>query len=22
MWYAPANVEHGGEILGDEPVIL
>ena len=20
MWYAPANGEHGGEILGDEPV--
>ena len=22
MWYAPANVQHGGEILGDEPVVL
>ena len=22
MWYAPANVEHGGEILGDEPVVF
>ena len=22
MWYTPANAEHGGEILGDEPVIF
>ena len=22
MWYAPANVKHGGEILGDEPVVF
>ena len=22
MWYAPSNVEHGGEILGDEPVVF
>ena len=22
MWYAPANVQHGGEILGDEPVVF
>ncbi|MCY3812084.1 MAG: cupin domain-containing protein [Gammaproteobacteria bacterium] len=22
MWYAPANVTHGGEILGDEAVIF
>ncbi len=22
MWFAPANVPHGGEILGDEPVIF
>ena len=22
MWFAPANVEHGGEILGDEPVVF
>ena len=22
MWYVPANVEHGGEILGDEPVVF
>jgi len=22
MWYAPANVEHGGEILGDESVVF
>ena len=22
MWYAPANVEHGGENLGDEPVVF
>ena len=20
MWYAPANVPHGGEVLGGEPV--
>ena len=22
MWFAPANVEHGGEILGDQPVVF
>tara|TARA_B100001123_G_C14563917_1_gene731440 strand:+ start:47 stop:415 length:369 start_codon:yes stop_codon:yes gene_type:complete len=22
MWYAPVNVKHGGEILGDEPVVF
>ena len=22
MWYAPANVQHGGEILADEPVVV
>ena len=22
MWFAPANVQHGGEILGDEPVVF
>ena len=22
LWHAPANVKHGGEILGDEPVIF
>ena len=22
MWYAPANVAHGGEILGDEAVVF
>ena len=22
MWYAPANVKHGGEILGDDPVVF
>ena len=22
MWYAPANVKHGGEVLGDEPVVF
>ena len=22
MWHAPANVKHGGQILGDEPVIF
>ena len=22
MWFAPANMPHGGEILGDEPVIF
>ena len=22
MWYAPANVLHGGEILGNEPVVF
>ena len=22
MWHAPSNVEHGGEILGDEPVVF
>lgn len=22
MWFAPSDVPHGGEILGDEPVIL
>lgn len=22
MWYAPANVVHGGELLGDEPVVF
>ena len=22
MWYAPANVQHGGEILGEEPVVF
>ena len=22
MWYAPANVQHGGEILGDKPVVF
>jgi|TARA_B100000315_G_C14293980_1_gene458692 quercetin dioxygenase-like cupin family protein len=22
MWYAPANMLHGGEILGDEPVVF
>jgi len=22
MWFAPANVPHGGEILGDEPVVF
>jgi quercetin dioxygenase-like cupin family protein len=22
MWYAPANVPHGGELLGDEPVVF
>ena len=22
MWYAPADVKHGGEILGDEPVVF
>ena len=22
MWYAPANVKHGGEILGNEPVVF
>ena len=22
MWFAPANVEHGGEILGDKPVVF
>lgn len=22
MWFAPANTAHGGEILGDEPVIF
>ena len=22
MWYAPGNVVHGGEILGDEPVVF
>ena len=22
MWYAPANVQHGGEILGDQPVVF
>ena len=22
MWFAPAHVEHGGEILGDEPVVF
>ena len=22
MWYAPANMKHGGEILGDEPVVF
>ena len=22
MWYAPASVKHGGEILGDEPVVF
>ena len=22
MWYAPANVKHGGEILGGEPVVF
>ena len=22
MWHAPANVAHGGELLGDEPVVF
>jgi len=22
LWHAPANVKHGGEILGDEPVVF
>ncbi len=22
MWYAPANVAHGGEVLGSEPVVF
>ncbi|MCH1476389.1 MAG: cupin domain-containing protein [Arenicellales bacterium] len=22
MWFAPANVDHGGEILGDQPVVF
>ena len=22
MWHAPAGIEHGGEVLGDEPVIF
>ena len=22
MWFAPANVEHGGKILGDQPVVF
>lgn len=22
MWHAPSNVVHGGEVLGDEPVIF
>jgi quercetin dioxygenase-like cupin family protein len=22
MWYAPANVSHGGELLGDDPVVF
>ena len=22
MWYAPSNVVHGGEILGNEPVVF
>ena len=22
MWYVPANVDHGGEILGNEPVVF
>ena len=22
MWFAPAHVKHGGEILGDEPVVF
>lgn len=22
MWYAPANVQHGGEILGNKPVVF
>ena len=22
MWFAPPHVEHGGEILGDEPVVF
>ena len=22
MWYAPANVKHGGEIVRDEPVVF
>jgi quercetin dioxygenase-like cupin family protein len=22
MWYAPANVPHGGELLGDDPVVF
>ena len=22
MWHAPSNVVHGGEILGDEPVVF
>ena len=22
VWYAPGNVPHGGEILGDEPVVF
>ena len=22
MWHAPGNVVHGGEILGDEPVVF
>lgn len=22
MWYAPSNVAHGGEILGNEPVVF
>ena len=22
MWFAPSDVPHGGEILGDEPVIF
>ena len=22
MWYAPANVPHGGEVLGGEPVVF